>query len=517
MRFWATLGEPLAWGLVAVIGALFLAAAAAGDSSTVGVGIVGLLGVGVWLAWGRQPRRLLIAALFFLAPVDVSKAIVAPLDRFYSPGLYLSAAHVMLILLTVLWLGRRLLVERRSLPFTRLDLLALAWLGWICLRTIGSLQGGLATASAVAYGLAVLGFYVASHALETSEDLRLAMRAVVFGLIAEALWVAAQMAAHAPLALPGAKVGDTAGGSDMLFFGGAGEAFRPSGFFIHPNSLADHMTLLIPPAFALVLLGLRKLQARVWWTAAGVVVVASGLLLVTLSRGGWAAAVLGGAWVVFRYVRRGLLTRRHLAQMAVAGGIGAVALVAVYPDILLRLTAPDERSTESRLILNSQAFTIIKAHPWVGVGYGGYNRAAYEYIAPAFANISEEYQEALLQLVVHNHYLLIAAELGLPAMVFFAFLMTRFVLLPRPWASWRDPTSFALATGLSGAVVTQVLFLASDNFYADIRIFMIWLTAGTLQALCLQQREIERVEAELAAQESNRPLVLELNADGSVT
>jgi hypothetical protein len=81
-------------------------------------------------------------------------------------------------------------------------------------------------------------------------------------------------------------------------------------------------------------------------------------------------------------------------------------------------------------------------------------------------------------------------------MVFFSYLMLRFVALPRPWASWRDPTAFALAVGLSGAVVTQVLFLASDNFDADVRIFMIWLTIGTLQALCQQHRESLRVPAQ---------------------
>ncbi|MET0382892.1 MAG: O-antigen ligase family protein, partial [Burkholderiaceae bacterium] len=449
---------------------------------------------GAWLAWGRRPRRLLIAGLYFAAPIDVSKAIVAPIDRFYSPGLYLSVGHVLLILLMLLWLARRVIVERRGVPFTRLDGLAFAYLGWICVRTVGSLQGGLATASAVSYGLAVLGFYVSSHALETPGDLRLALRAAVVGLAAEALWVGAQMATRTPLALPGAKVADSAG--DMLFFGGAGEAFRPSGFFTHPNSLADHMTLLIPPAFALALLGLRRLDRRVWWTAAATLAVASGLLLVTLSRGGWAAAVLGGAWVVLLHLRRGLLSPRQLAQMAVAGGIGLIALVAVYPDLILRLTAPDERSTESRLILTDQAFTIVKAHPAIGVGYAGYNRAAYEYIAPAFANISEAYQQALLQLVVHDHYLLVAAELGVPAMVFFAYLMFRFAAQPRPWGSWRDPTAFALAAGLSGAIVAQMLFLASDNFYADIRVFMIWLTAGTLQALCLQQRAAGAIAAD---------------------
>ena len=495
MRTWATLGEPLAWGLAAVCGALVVAAGVGGDSSVVGVGVVGLLGLSTWLAWGRRPRRLLVAGLYFLAPIDVSKALVAPLDRFYSPGLYLTLAHVALILLAVLWAVRRLLVERRALPFTRLDALAFVFFGWLCLRTVGSLQGSLAVASAVAYGLAVLAFYVASHALEDADDLRLALRAAALGLAAEFLWVAAQVATHRALALPGAKVVPS---GDMLYFGGAGEAFRPSGFLSHPNALADHMTLLIPPALALVLLGSRKLSARVWWTALAAGLAASAMLLVTLSRGGWAAALLGGGWVVLQFFRHGLLTRRHLAQMAAAGALGVVALVAVYPQLLLRLTAPDERSTESRLILTDQALLIIKSHPWAGVGYGGYNRAAYEYVAPAFANISEEYQAAILQLVVHNHYLLVAAELGVPAMLFFAFLMTRFVVLPRPWGAWRDPGAFAVAAGLSGALVTQCLFLASDNFYADIRIFMIWLTAGTLQALCLQRRAQEAAAEDTA-------------------
>ncbi|MGN6524996.1 MAG: O-antigen ligase family protein [Burkholderiaceae bacterium] len=487
MKLWAALGEPLAWGLAAVAGALVVAKAATlGESAAAGVGVVGLLGIGAWLAWRRRPKEMLVAGLYFLAPVDVSKALVAPIDRFYSPGLYLTVAEVVLLLLALLWAGRRLFIERRGLPFTRLDGLALAYFGWLCLRTAGSLQGTLAAASAVSYGLAVLAYYVASHALESPAEIRLALRAAAAGLAAETLWVAAQMATHTPLALPGAKVMPSAG--DMLFFGGAGEAFRPTGFFIHPNSLADHMTLLIPPAFALVLLGLRRLDARVWWTALAVLAAATGLLLVTLSRGGWAAAALGGAWVVWRYARGGLLTRRQLAAMALAGLAGVVVLLAAYPEILLRLTAPDERSTESRLILTDQALTIIKAHPWIGVGFGGYNRAAYEYIAPAFANISEEYQQALLELVVHDHYLLIAAELGVPAALFFLALMLRFAGQPGPWGAWRDPTAFALAVGLSGAVVTQVLFLASDNFYADIRVFMIWLVAGTLQALCLQQR-----------------------------
>ncbi len=488
----------VAWLLAAGLGAVVVAAGIAGESSAVAFGLLGLLALGTWIAWGHGPRRLLVAGLYFLAPIDVSKAIVAPLDRFYSPGLYLSVAHVALLALAALWLAQRLLIERRPPPFTRLDAAGLAFLAIVLLRTVGSPQGELAWASAAAYALAVLGFYVASHALETPEDLQLALRAAALAVAAEFLWVGAQVATHTALALPGSKVVPS---GDMLYFGGAGEAFRPSGFLSHPNALADHMTLVLPPALALVLLGRKHLPPRLWWGALALGGAALAMLLVTLSRGGWAAFLLGAGWVVLAGWRRGVLTRTHLLRMAAAGAASLVVLVAVYPQILLRLTAPDERSTESRLILTDQALTIIGHAPWTGVGYGGYNRAAYEYIAPRFAYVSEDYQQALLQLVVHNHYLLLAAELGVPAMLYFAWLMWRFIRQPAPWRAWDDPGAFALAAGLSGALLSQALFLASDNFYADIRIFMIWLTAGTLQALCLQQarrREAERAWLDLA-------------------
>jgi len=75
-----------------------------------------------------------------------------------------------------------------------------------------------------------------------------------------------------------------------------------------------------------------------------------------------------------------------------------------------------------------------------------------------------------------------------PAMGLFVYLLWRFVRLPQPWSRWSgDPGALALAAGLSGAMVAQVLFLASDNYYIDVRIFMLWLTAGLLQALCLQR------------------------------
>jgi len=474
----------------AVALAVVLAVVLTAPSATLMVAALAAAGAATFFLVMRQVRRPLLAALFLLAPVDISKAVIAPLaDRYfavgpyYSPGLYLSLAHVALLALVVVWLGRRALLEHRWPPMTRLDAFAFAYIAYIWVRSIGAAQGVLSLGSAASYSLAVLAFYVASHAIEDAADMRLVIRASLVALFIVFCYVALQSVTQSPLPLPGSKA-LTAGTS--VDFGGEASVFRPSGFMNHPNSLAHYLVVLIPPAFALALLGPRRIPSHVWWMAVVTIAAAGSMLLVTLSRGGWASMLLGVLVVVVVYVYRGLVTRRQLGLAAIAVVLGSIALVIVYPDILLRLTAPDNRSLESRVLLADMAFTIIEANPFAGVGFGDYNRAAFAYSAPLFATVSADYQLALHQLVVHNHFLLIAAELGIPAMLLFVYLLWRFARLPYPLKRWRDPAAFAMAVGLSASVVGEALFLNSDNYYADIRVFLFWLAAGVLQALTLQ-------------------------------
>jgi O-antigen ligase len=89
----------------------------------------------------------------------------------------------------------------------------------------------------------------------------------------------------------------------------------------------------------------------------------------------------------------------------------------------------------------------------------------------------------ILQLVVHNHYLLVAAQMGIPALLFWCYLLYRMARQAWPVSRWGDPGAMALGIGLGCAVISQMLFLASDNYDADIRVFLLWLTVGLLQAL----------------------------------
>ena len=260
-------------------------------------------------------------------------------------------------------------------------------------------------------------------------------------------------------------------------------AFRPIGAFDHPNVLADYLTLLLAPALAFVLMGPQRISRRAWASALGVLVVAGLMLLLSLSRGGWAAFGLAAITISVIFLRHRLIGSTHLLAAGLALVLGLGVMVTAYPQVLWRLTKPDDRSTESRVVLSDQAWTLIKREPLTGVGFGNYNRAAHEVRPPSFANISIEYQEQILKLVVHNHYLLVAAQMGLPALLFWIYLLWSMVRQAWPLHRWRDPGSWALGVGLAGALASQMLFLASDNYDADIRVFMLWLTAGLLQAM----------------------------------
>jgi len=467
------------FALLAVLASAGIALMLAVSAPAMGAAVAVLLLGAAWLSRNRQPRRLLIAALFFLAPMDISKAVMPPLGEYFSPGLYLSPAHLTGLVLLVLVVGQRLLWERRLPRLDRLDALVLLFVGIMFWRAFTSAQGLLAVATAVAYSLGVVAYYATAYGLRDKSDVRLALAAAAAVLLLESMHVALQMSTGQLFPLPGAKNMFPA---VVLTLDGMGGAMRPIGFQSHPNALAYFMVIMFPPALALLLLGRRRLGNRVFTVCAAVLLTSLIMLLVALSRGGWIAGALSILFIVVALGRAHVLSGRQLAAFALASGFAVVIALVSFPQIITRVTGSDSRSTESRVLLTDQAITMIRANPWAGVGYGNYNRSSFQYIGPRFATISEDYQKQLRTLVVHNHYLLLAAELGLPAMFLFMLLLWKFVRLAWPLRRFNDPVMMTLAVGIAGSLAGQALYLSSDNYYADTRLFLMWLSIGLLRA-----------------------------------
>jgi O-antigen ligase len=182
-------------------------------------------------------------------------------------------------------------------------------------------------------------------------------------------------------------------------------------------------------------------------------------------------------------VRTRMIALSHvLALTAVLGVFVSVATIA-YPAAFLRITESDERSSEARWAMMDQALLIIRRNPMLGVGYGGYNRAAQTNVPESYAQLSPAFRDELLKGVVHNKYLLVAGEHGLIGLGLFLALLWTHVRLFFTVRHWRTRFELALVAGLTSAVAAQLVFYLFDHFYNDIRIEMLWVTFAVVVAV----------------------------------
>ena len=136
------------------------------------------------------------------------------------------------------------------------------------------------------------------------------------------------------------------------------------------------------------------------------------LVLFTFSRGGWISAFLALGVMVFFLHKYGVIDKRELGMMLLA--LLAFLLIFHQP-ILQRLHFGDE-SAHSRIYLNKIAWQMIKTHPLWGIGVN------------TFPFLMRDYYHPGLQLhtwlhTVHNQYLLVWSEMGIPGIVSFLALL----------------------------------------------------------------------------------------------
>jgi putative inorganic carbon (hco3(-)) transporter len=250
---------------------------------------------------------------------------------------------------------------------------------------------------------------------------------------------------------------------------------RVSGTFGHPNNLAGFLSMILPLNLALLFAPLRR---RLKVGLGCLLVFMTAVLVLTLSRGGWLAFILGGLITLFLCLAR---RYRHKAlSLIVALTVTVTFLVAsivLVEPLQRRLFEEDYGAAQTRIPLAIVALNIIRHHPWLGVGLTNYMAAAPSYDITREA-ISYEFPRP-----VHNEFLLIGAELGLPALALFLLILG--VLGRRLFRAGRHleetPLPY-LALGLIGAFAAWAGFRLTDYHYvllAD----PFWVFAGLAQAL----------------------------------
>lgn len=191
----------------------------------------------------------------------------------------------------------------------------------------------------------------------------------------------------------------------------ASYSHRAGGTFVNPNHLAGFLAALIPISLSVVFLGRESAVVKILHAYAAMVMLAG--VAVTMSRGGWAAAMVG-IFLLFGYIlSRQPSLRWPAAVTGLIVGVIAVAYIAsvdkAYSRIVNLSAEGNVDAGASRLWLWRPAVAMWQDHPWTGVG-----PAHFDVEFPAY----RPWQIQLHPGYTHNEYLGLLVDYGIIGALF---------------------------------------------------------------------------------------------------
>ena len=222
---------------------------------------------------------------------------------------------------------------------------------------------------------------------------------------------------------------------------------RITGFFSHWSTFSQ-VLMMLALMLASYLLFNRRAQRSPGGVWVGVVVVLGLTLYLSGTRSVWAAASLGGIYLVWSWKPRLLW----------AAPIGLLLLAVVSPGLVKQrlLSVTEPASYENRFLMWRTGAGMIQSHPWFGVGPERVGARFDEFQPESGRQRPSGYYAHLHNVVIHY-----AAERGIPAAIFIVWLLVKVLVDHASAARQRgrsdDPRSWvfhgvaAATLGLMGA------------------------------------------------------------------
>jgi O-antigen ligase len=378
-------------------------------------------------------------------------------------GLNISATTIALFGLYLIWFAE--LAMRQTTMTLRVGRAAfplVVYVGFTALSITVAGDKALAAYEVALLIQSLMLFVYIAGSLRTREEIHFVVASLISCLLVESALTLAlpYIGSHKIIGISTYAQADTIGGSSGSRFGGT---------IGGPNTAASFFSLLIAPALAILATSASARMKKVAFLSVSFATVA---LVLTLSRGGWIAAVISFTFLTLVGVKRGWLSPR----LPIASAIALTALVLPFSGTLTsRITGGDQGSASSRIPLMHLASSVIHDHPLLGVGANNLGIVFPHYVGP-------QYDQDWIY-TVHNKYLLVWAEAGIGALI--GFLWFLFSTLRRGWRLWRGNDLFLspLALGFTAGIVGQMVHMNVDIFQSRPQVQLLWLVAALLVAM----------------------------------
>ena len=454
------------------------------------------LAVGVLSLIAKDFKTYWMAIFALVLPLEIKKLMISsdyvreiaqingiPLGELPGPVLYLS--DLPFLVLMAYWLIE-IIYRKQKVFFPKSNWMALAFLAWASLSLIN--------APVLSYGifdlLRTLKFYLLylyfANNVRSKKEVKTLINFFLIGVILQGLLCLYQYVSQDISYIFGNLFGQqdlyTPGvlnkfGQQFFKITEVSETIRRGSGTVGPiNQEALYFEFLLPVAF-LLSLTMAKLRSN----AFNLLTLVLGLLglIVTFSRGGLVGLFVGMSTVLlFARVFKLISEKRFLITLVIGLFIG----IALIPQFSRFITTRPE-ATSARLHLNKVGLDMVRANPILGVGLNNHNVVVSEYNPDTYI---------FFNMPTHNHYLIVASEIGIPGLVFFSgFLVLTFMLALKA-ARTSDLYLASVAVGIFGGLVAITVHILVDFLGTHTNFTLLWLYAGLAAALCRLNQNPQR-------------------------
>lgn len=423
-----------------------------------------------WLTVFLLTLPLNIKKMFFYEPEDVA-ALRRTYDLFINevevPLLYLS--DLPLLVLLVLWMADAL-HRRRGVELPKGALLAVGFILWCAVSLVSAPARGLGLVWILNQTKLLILFLWLVNASLSPRALRRVVAVLLFNLATQGALTVWTYARQSGWNIYGNVFGVQQLRSEVRraprhagegYVYEKGDLLRGSGTVGVGNETAKFLVPLLPLA---LVSGIFARRASIRLVSFLCFALGSLAIYLTYSRGGMLAALTSTVVLVGLLARRGYVPARARVTWAMVGlALLAGATPALYDYFTSRPGYFDVRLDHLRY-----GAEILSEHALVGVGINNFNVAVSKH----------DYGGVFSDMAVHNHYLRVGAETGMPGLLlylaFFVWVSAR--AYRGMWHADRFISTTAAAL-LAGLAATMFYWL-DDLFYSVVISTELWLVAG---------------------------------------
>jgi O-antigen ligase len=402
----------------------------------------------------------LIVIIFTFAKFRLSLLVfifVAPLIKYSLPNMnfFFTYSDAYLVILAFVWISKMAIRQERSVRGTILDKLIFVFIVLTVFSMMNSRDLGAATKELTQ----TLEFFVFCYYIFAGTINRRSMLNAV---------IHAMILCGALISLYGIYQYSSELGSKM----------RIMGTFGHFNAMGSFTAMMLVFAFNMAL-GEKNRMTRAFFLGALTLDVTA--LALTFSRGAWIGAILGivvSAWI------RGMTQFLKAFSVVVAVLIMVSVLAPRVNERLSSVPKIEDTASKNRLRQWQIAYETITSYPLLGIG-----------LASNEEYVTEKYNEPANG-EIHNLFLHIGSERGLPAMIVLALIfLTFFVNINRRISNTDDNFYRSLYVALFSVMISYgVVNLFAYQLIRGLGLFFAMFMGIYMAAIYIEENEPEEAE-----------------------